>query len=318
MPISALRERRDEASAVNRRSWQQAAELGLFGLALPEAVGGAGYGLPEESLVFREVGRRLAPGPMLSTVLGARVAARAGDTALTSAIVAGEQLVGLVQRIDGERDGAHVTGSLRLLDTVEVDFVLIAGPDGVGLIPVADLGELTALESIDPGVRLSSTAEIDVTASYWVPTADEALYVRGLVLAAATSVGISEACRDASVEHAKTREQFGRPIGVNQAIKHQCADMAMRSGAAYGQLLLAATSLESERPEAEFQSISAKLIADDAAKGNAAHNVQIHGGMGYTYEHDAHLYVKRAEVLGLVFGHRVEHLARLLTLPAPE
>jgi alkylation response protein AidB-like acyl-CoA dehydrogenase len=318
MPLSALRERRGEASAVNDRGWAQFSELGLFGLALSEEFGGAGFALPEETLVFREIGRRLAPGPMLSTVLGARVAAQLGDRELTASIVAGDTLVGLVQKIDGERDGAHVTGRLYLLDAVGVDQVLLIGPDGAGLIATAELGELTAVNSIDPGVRLSTTAHVDVTASQWVPAQTEQLYLRGLVLASAMLVGIAEACRDASVEYAKTREQFGRPIGVNQAIKHQCADMAMRAGAAWGQLLLAAASVASSRPDAEFQAVAAKLIADSTAKENAAHTVQVHGGMGFTAENDTHLYVKRAEVLGLVLGQRTEHLARLLALPAPQ
>jgi alkylation response protein AidB-like acyl-CoA dehydrogenase len=318
MPINALRERRGEPSAVNERGWAQASELGLFGLALPESLGGAGFGLPEESLVFREIGRRLAPGPILSTVLGARVAARAGDPDLTASIISGETIVGLVQHVDGEHDGARASGKLRLLDAVDVGYVLLIGPDGAGLIPAAELGELTSLTCIDPGARLAITESIDVTAGHWVPAADEALFQRGLVLAAAMLVGIAEACRDAAVEHAKVREQFGRPIGVNQAIKHACADMAMRAGAAFGQLLLGAASLASDRSDAEFQAISAKLIGDSAAKENAAHTVQVFGGMGFTFENDTHLYVKRAEVLGLILGHRTEHLSRLLALPSPQ
>jgi alkylation response protein AidB-like acyl-CoA dehydrogenase len=318
MPINAIRERRGEASAVNARGWSQASEMGLFGLALGEEQGGAGFGLPEEALVFREIGRRLAPGPILATVLAARVAARAGDSALTSSILAGESVVGLVQHVDGERVAARATGSLRLLDAVDVAYVLLIGPDGAGLLATDELGTLTSIDCIDPGSRLATTGPLDVTATHWVPAQDEALYVRGLVLAAAMTVGIAEACRDASVEHAKTREQFGRPIGVNQAIKHYCADMAMHAGAALGQLLLAAASASSDRPDAEFQAISAKLIGDFAAKDNAAHTVQVHGGMGYTYENDTHLYVKRAEILALVLGHRTEHLARLLALPAPQ
>lgn len=318
MPLSMIRDRRHELSAVNERGWAQFSELGLFGLALPEDVGGAGFALPEETLVFREIGRHLAPGPMLATVIGARVAARVGDRALTASILAGDTIVGLVRHVDGEVDGAHVTGRLRLLDAVGVDHVLLIDPQGAGLLPTAELGELTTVECIDPGARLASTEAVDRTAPLWVSAADEPLYLRGLVLASAMLVGIAEACRDASVEYAKTREQFGRPIGVNQAIKHQCADMAILAGAALGQLLLAAASVSSGRPDAEFQSISAKLIGDEAAKSNAAHTVQVHGGMGYTYENDTHLYVKRAEVLSLILGHRTDHLARLLALPSPQ
>jgi len=134
-------------------------------------------------------------------------------------------------------------------------------------------------------------------------------------MVAAMLVGIAEATRDLSAEHAKTRVQFGRPIGVHQAIKHRCADMAVRAEAAGSQMLLAALCVESGRADATFQAAAAKVVATDAAVANAASTIQVHGGMGFTSEHDAHLFLERAHVLDHLLGDRRQHLARLVELP---
>jgi alkylation response protein AidB-like acyl-CoA dehydrogenase len=131
-------------------------------------------------------------------------------------------------------------------------------------------------------------------------------------------VGIAEATRDMATAYAKTREQFGKPIGVNQAIKHRCADMAVAADAAVNQLLFAALSVQEERPDADFQVAAARVVADQAALTNARHNVQVHGGMGFTAECDAHLYVKRAHLLGRTFGGLRGAQADLLAQPAAQ
>jgi alkylation response protein AidB-like acyl-CoA dehydrogenase len=143
------------------------------------------------------------------------------------------------------------------------------------------------------------------------------LRLRGLALASAVLVGISQAVTELAVEHAKNRVQFGRPIGVNQAIKHACVDMAVSTEAALQQTLFGAISLRSGRTDAEFQVLAAKVVAGRAAIDNAAHCIQIHGGMGYTDEHNAHLYLKRAHVLDHFFcDSRVSLSALLAADPA--
>jgi alkylation response protein AidB-like acyl-CoA dehydrogenase len=112
--------------------------------------------------------------------------------------------------------------------------------------------------------------------------------------------------------------QFGRPIGVNQAIKHRCADMAVAAEAALSQTLFGAVALTAGRADREFQVLAGKIIASRAAIDGAAANIQIHGGMGFTYEHDAHLYLKRAHVLDLLFGRRADDLAALLAHEAAQ
>ncbi|MCW2945724.1 MAG: putative Acyl-CoA dehydrogenase [Actinoallomurus sp.] len=318
-PIGAIRDRRDEPGAVSRKLWSAGADLGLLGLSAAEDIGGAGLDLEDEALLFRELGRRLVPGPFLSSVLGARVAALGGQADLARSIVDGEVLVGLALRRDGEPGGGGpVEGTFALFDTPDTRYVLVADPSGAGLLDTASLAEVQTTECIDPGTRLAYGRADGVVPLCWVPAEDDPIRSRGLVLASAVLVGIAEAARDLSVEHAKTRVQFGRPIGVNQAIKHACVDMAVASEAAWEQTLFAAISLRSGRADAEFQVLAANVVAGRAAIDNAAATIQVHGGMGFTYEHDAHLYLKRAHVIEQFFGSTRDQLDDLLSQEAAQ
>lgn len=311
LPITRLRDLLEGPSAVDRAVWGRAAALGWFALGLPEDLGGVGYGLAEEVLVFREIGRGVAPGPMVATVLGARLAARAGRSELAASIVAGDTVVGL----GAPRPGVpaeieeRVSAELDLLDGAWADLVLVAAPHGAALIEVSDLDAVTVIPCIDEATRLARGRAESVDAQAFVSTHTEDLYRRGTVLTSAMLTGIAEAVRDQATDFAKNRVQFGKPIGSYQAVKHACADMAIRSEAAASQLFFAALSVDTDRPDAGFQASAAKIVAADAARRNAAANVQIHGGMGFTFEQDAHLYVKRAQVLEQVFGPTAYHLA---------
>jgi alkylation response protein AidB-like acyl-CoA dehydrogenase len=297
LPITRVRELHAEPAGVDESVWAACAAQGWFGLGLAEAEGGVGYGLAEEALLFREIGRHLAPGPMLSTVLGARVAT--GDQ--RAAILDGAVRVALVERrADG---GADVHGH------VGAELALVVTDAGADLVALGDVPGLTAVECIDPGTRLAVVARFDATP---VATSGEPILARGAVLAAAMAAGVAEATRDLSAEHARTRVQFGNPIGVNQAIKHSCTDMAVRCEAATSQVLLAALTVEAGLPDAAYQASAAKVVATDAAMRNARATIQVHGGMGFTWEHDAHLHLKRAHVLEIILGDRRHHLAGLL------
>jgi alkylation response protein AidB-like acyl-CoA dehydrogenase len=319
LPITRLRELRGEPSSIDRRAWSRCAGLGWFALGLSEELGGVGYGLAEEALLFREIGRHLAPGPFLATTLGARVAAVAGATDLAAAIMGGEAVVGAAEARSAEAvvGAGGVTGSFDLIDPVGASHVVAVTPDGAALLSLAGV-DPEILPSIDPGVRLGRVRLDRAPVVAFVSSDADPVFLRAAVLAAAMLVGISEATRDMAAEFAKVRVQFGKPIGVNQAIKHRCADMAMRAEVAQCQLLFAALSVDELRPDAAFQAAAAKVVATDAATRNAAENIQVHGGMGYTFEHDAHLYVKRAHVLDRLAGLGREHLTRLIQLPAAQ
>ncbi|MFG3022359.1 acyl-CoA dehydrogenase family protein [Streptomyces sp. NPDC048254] len=327
MPISALRERAGEAEAFDRTAWQRAARLGWFGLGLPEEQGGVGYTAAEEALLFREIGRHLAPGPFVATVLGAHIAAAAGRDDLVEAITSGEIVVGTAQRRVGARaatgsEGSGgpelVSGDFDLIDTAGAVLVAVVEPHGAALLETAAFGIPRQLPPIDPGIRLATASVHRQPALVSVGRDREPAFLRGSVLVAALQTGIAEAARDLAVEHAKNRVQFGRPIGVNQAVKHRCADMAVRAEAARAQLLFAALALAENRPDAEFHAAAARTVSADAAIRNSSENIQIHGGMGYTHEHDAQLYVKRARVLDqlLVSPRETLHLISSLSASA--
>jgi alkylation response protein AidB-like acyl-CoA dehydrogenase len=132
------------------------------------------------------------------------------------------------------------------------------------------------------------------------------------VITAATLVGIAEATRDIAAEHAQSRVQFDRPIGVNQGVKHPCADTAVRCEAAWAQTVVGALAHDEGRDDADEQIDSAWLVAADAAQRNAATALQVLGGMGFTFEHDVNLYVKRAHVLARALSDRRTTLDHLL------
>lgn len=283
-----------------------AAELGIFTLGLPEDVGGAGCPIVEEALVFQVIGRRLAPVGLLASVLAVRLAYERRDDVLRDEIAAGMKRAALaVPAPDG---GADVFD----LDEAAV-IVTAAEPLQLSLAPYG--GGAATTECLDPAVQLTRlTAPRDPLPVN--PAAAEGVWRLGTLLAAAMLVGIAQAAKDASVAYAKQRVQFGHPIGTNQAIKHRCADMAINAESATSLLHFAALAMRDRRPDADFQVAAAKRIATAAALANARANVQIHGGMGFTWEHDAHLLLARAHLLDQLFGCvRTQQRALLRTEP---
>ena len=317
-PTSRLRERRAEPSSIDPAVWAECGDLGWFSLGLSEDLGGVGYGLAEEALVFREIGRCLAPGPFVATALGARVAAIAGRSDLAEAIISGVAPIALAEPRDNDVSlGERVSGKFDVFDAPGSAYVLAVDADGASLIDITDI-VATSVPSIDPGVRLDRAQLDDVVAVGHVSASNDPIFLRGSVLVAAMLTGIAAATRDMASQYAKDRQQFGRPIGVNQAIKHACADMATRAEAAASQLLFAALSVDEQRGDADFQATSARIVAAQAAVENAAGNVQVHGGIGYTFEHDAHLYVKRAQMFAHMLGDSRRQMAALLGMPGAQ
>ena len=303
----------------DERTWRRCAGLGWFGLGLDESHGGVGYGLAEETLLFRELGRHLTPGPFLATVLGARLAAHAGEAGIAAAILSGEERVGWAEPC-GPSD--HVDETLQdrftLLDCGGARWTLVLTQSGAGLLETDAFRSASAVACLDSSVSLAVVEAQDLPVRVWRPSGELRLFDRGLVLAAALLVGMAEATRDMAAAYATTRVQFGKPIGTFQAVKHQCADMAVRAEAALAQTLFAALTVADDRPDARFQATAAKVTAFDAAHRNAATNVHVHGGLGITWEHDAHLYVKRAHVVDRMLGGQRAHLLQLLAQPAPQ
>jgi alkylation response protein AidB-like acyl-CoA dehydrogenase len=311
-PRERLRALFDKPSSLDDGLWSAAAAAGWFALGIPESHGGAGGRLADEILVFRELGRCLASGPFLSTVLAARVAAFAGNGALARAVMEGAPVGLAITADEGSRDGSG--GELVLVDAVGTGHVLFTDEGSAALYAVGDLGPIRAVPCVDPAVRLARVHPDRLVSVATTPAGVDQVWLRGQVLVAAMLVGVAERARDMAVEHARTRVQFDRPIGVNQAVKHPCADMAVRCELAWAQTVVSACCLDEAREDAQFQALAAREVAGSAAERNAAAMLQIHGAMGFTFEHDAHLVVKRAFVLNSMLGSRRKILSRMIGL----
>lgn len=311
LPSSSLRQRLDSHDEVDAAVWSAAAELGWFALGLPEDRGGVGFGLADEALLFREIGRSLAPGPFLSTVLAARIATLAGCDELAGRIVGGAERVGLV--LGGGEQG----GVVRLLDA-DQSFVVALSPSAAALVAVDALHDVRRVRCVDPASSMRRATAGELRPVAIVQDEVDAIGRRGHVLAAAMLTGIAEAARDIAAEHARNRIQFDRPIGVHQAVKHPCAEMAVHAERAFAQTAFAAVAHDEGRRDAEFHATSALVVATEAAERSTAATIQVLGGMGFTFEHDAHLFVKRARVVARLFGAPSDHLAHLLTLAPAE
>ena len=311
MPIEAIRSNRDAEAPVSETLWRECAELGLLTLGLDEDFGGSGRSFDDEALLFVELGRRLAPGPFLACTLAARVAAGCGDLELAERIGTGLAPVALAV-LRGDGDVRPIKGTFDLFEPAGASHALVVDRSGAALVDIAAFGTLTSVIVADPGVRLCSGAVESADPLHWQAAADEPIWERATVLAAAYLTGLAAAAADLATEHAKTREQFGKPIGVNQAIKHACVDMEIAASAAQAQTLFAAIALADGRSDALLQVLSAVTVAGSAAVDNAASGIHVFGGMGYTFENDMHLYLKRAHVFRHLFGEPTDVLAELL------
>jgi len=309
LPLARVRAVAQAEPGIDEALWREAGGLGWFGLGLPEAAGGAGYGAAEEMLLFVELGRGLTPGPWLGTVLAAH--ALAGTPGLAP-VLAGALRVALIDDPGDALGGARLAGVARgVADAGAAGGFLVLGSGAARYLPAATHGlAVEGRPSIDPTRRLGDVRFSGITAP---PLAGDAATLRTLatLLAAAEAVGVAERTLEDSVEYAKVRQQFGRPIGSFQAVKHRSADMAVRVEVARSLTTFAAVALAEGEEAAPRHVAAAKVLATDAALANAADNVQNHGGMGFTWEADAHLYLKRAWLLEHALGTRAAHLDRL-------
>jgi alkylation response protein AidB-like acyl-CoA dehydrogenase len=311
MPVERIRANRDTETLVSEQLWREGAAMGLLTLGLDEGSGGSGRPFEDEVLLFVELGKRLVPGPFLACTLAARVAAGCGDVALAERIGAGHTLVALAV-LRGDGDVRPIKGTFDLFEPAGASHALVVARGGAALIDIESLGPLSRVQAADPGTRMASATVESAQPLHWLPLEDDWIWGRATVLAAAYLTGLAAAAAALATEHAKTREQFGKPIGVHQAIKHTCVDMEIAAEAAQAQTLFAAIALAGGRADALLQVLSAATVAGSAAVDNAAAGIQVFGGMGYTFDNDMHLYLKRAHVFRHLFGEPTDVLAELL------
>jgi len=303
LPVARHR-RRHLRGALDAALLRDIAALGWIGLGVAEDLGGHGLGLIDDMLVCRELGRQLAPLSLLGAVLAARVAAHAGRADLVRQIGAGTARVAVALRCEQLDDAA----SLLLVDAPAAGWSVGLTGDAVYLLDISALPTLEVLPAADESIDFERRA-LDAGAARCVVTG--VARSETVLLGAAFLAGMAEATRDHAVEYAKQREQFGQAIGGFQAIKHMCADMALRAESAKCLLFYAGIALEKHGAAAGPQVLAAKVIAADASLQNGAANIQVHGGTGFTDEVDAHLYMKRAHVLERVLGTQRAYQARL-------
>jgi alkylation response protein AidB-like acyl-CoA dehydrogenase len=295
--------------------WKDVVNLGWLGLPIAEVIGGQGFGLPELAIVVEQLGRVAAPGPFAATALALALVQECGTPQDQARLL--PELLG-----HGTPAAVGLPGDLRLLAGTVSGSALVPGGLGaeVLVLPVGD--DLVVLR---PGndVTVAPTTGIDltrrpvrVTCSGVAPEAvlrggARAALILGRTLAAAEAAGGARACTEAAVAYAKERVQFGSPIGSFQAVKHMCANMLVAAELATAAAWDAARAVASGSPEAEFAAAVAADVALDAFVRCAELSIQVHGGIGFTWEHDAHLYLRRALALRAAGGGAAADVARL-------
>ena len=298
--------------------WPKLGELGFLGLGLAEEAGGVGLSAAEEMLVFVEYGRHLLSLGVFGLVLGARVAALGGDYALRDDLLAGTAAVGIANPRGPVTVSGTVSGEFHLFEAGSAAWVLLVTETGAGLFPRDDFIDVTHVDATDAVLTLER-GRLDAASPHtWVSNDRDNIHSRALMLLGAYAVGVGEGARDMAIDYAKVREQFGKPIGSFQAIKHLCADMAVQSEAALCQASFAALVFADGLPDTDFHAVASKIVATDTALKNGAANIQVHGAFGFTSEANAHHYLKRAHVTDLLWGSLREQRARILTFPTPE
>jgi len=294
--------------------WQGIVELGWLGLHVDEEYGGSGYGLPELVVVVEELGRAVAPGPFVPTVIASAVIAKDGTAEQKSrllpglvdgTVTAGVGLDGDVRVADGLADGeAGIVLGAGLAELL----LIAAGDDVLVLEPGREGVSVEVPDNFDPTRRSGRVRlqNVSVTADDILPGARESALARARTLLAAEAVGGATDCVEAAVDYAKVRQQFGRTIATFQAVKHHCANMLVASESAVAAVWDAARAAQEDSAEDEAQfrlvAAAAAALAFPAYARNAELNVQVHGGIGFTWEHDAHLHLRRALVIAALFG----------------
>ena len=311
------------------------AQVGAAALALPEQYGGAGFSLFETHVVLEELGAALTPTPLLgSAVLSAGALLRSGDVAvgeeLLPGIADGTTVAALawcagwpvtVESWTGvTADGTRLTGAADLvLDGDTADLLLVLARDGSGLslfrVDPAQRGvRRTHTPAMDPTLRLA-TVELDGVDAQPVARGVEDWLgdIRDVATVAVTAlqVGALQRCLDLTVAYSKERVQFGRPIGSFQALKHRMADMLVDVETSRSASWAAAWSAATHAPDLAEKAALAKAWCSEALSRVAEETVQLHGGIAITWEHDAHLYLKRAHALNQLFGQPHEHVRAL-------
>jgi alkylation response protein AidB-like acyl-CoA dehydrogenase len=325
-PIAEVRRAMETETAYDAGLWEKMTAQGFPGIIFPEEHGGMGLGKVELALLMEEMGRALVPGPFLSTIAAAAVVDACGSEQqkqeYLGPVCAGGARAALAltdrpaRRPLQVREGALTGEKLFVSDAAVADFLVVAGEPGVHVVRAGACGmRIAAMPAMDLTRKLYSV-EFDNTpaAALANPSGlDRALEIATMAVAAEL-VGGMQRVLDLAVEYAKTRKQFGKPIGQFQAVQHQLADSYLETESARSAAYYAAWALEENAPDAGTAVSIAKMYASDAARNVGNRGIQVHGGMGFTWENDVHLYYRRFKANETAFGDATEHRERIARL----
>jgi alkylation response protein AidB-like acyl-CoA dehydrogenase len=341
---ATVRQLWDDPRGESESLWKDMAQLGWLGLSLPEAHGGSGLGMVETAIVLDEIGRAGLPTPFWPTVLAAKAIETAGTDAQQKrwlpAIATGDARASMalldgdldwspeatVTRAESNADGPakapdgwRLTGLKRWVPWAHVANVLLVPArtrEGLTLFlvdPAAGGITLSPVQGMDFGTRWAHVTldHVRATETLGAPGAATAILAsllrRGAVGAAAEMLGAARRCLDMAVEYAKVREQFGQPIGSFQAIRHKCSEMLLEVENSHSAVYYAAWALDDAADDAELAASVAKAYVGDATRKVCGEAIQVHGGIGFTWEYDLHIYFKRAKALETMYGDADYH-----------
>jgi alkylation response protein AidB-like acyl-CoA dehydrogenase len=339
-PMTYVRQMMEDERGFTDAQWKKMAELGWMGLLLPEQYGGSGLDFVDLVVVLEEMGRVVLPGPFFSTVILGGVTLLEGGSEpqkkdLLPKLAEGKLRVTLAQlepnarwdaegvQLEAKKDGAgwKLSGTkLFVPDAHIADRLIVAarapgskGAEGVTLFLVdakAAGVKTTLLKTMDQtrklcevvldGVAVGADAVLGTAGEGWKLL--DRVVDRGKVGISAEMCGGAQKVLEMSVDYAKVREQFGRPIGSFQAIQHKCANMLVEVESSKSATYYAAWAVANDVPEAPLAAAMAKAYTSDAYRHTAGEGIQIHGGIGFTWEHDMHIYFKRAKSSEVTFG----------------
>src|ERR1700728_554285 len=287
--------------------WGDLSDLGWLGLHISEEYGGSGFSLEELVVVVEEMGGGVAPGPFVPTVLASAIIAAAAPSEVQT-----RRLPGLV---DGSLTGAvPLGGAVEIRDGAasgSVGVVIGGGLADVWLVPVGD--DVAIVDCSGPGVQIEVPPNLDPSRRAARITLDgapvevlagarQALVDLARLIFAAEAIGVARQVTESASDYAKVRQQFGRTIATFQAVKHHCANMVVASESAIASVWDASRAASEDEDQFRLAAASAAALALPAYARNAELNIQVHGGIGFTWEHDAHLHLRRALVTAALFG----------------
>ncbi len=289
-PLDTVREI-EANGTLDRGRWHELGETGVFSLTLSEEDGGLGLGISEAALVFEELGRALVPGPLVATLLAA-------------------------PWVEGAASGRTIVGQFEPAEPVslvehqpDLDALLVLDDAGIRRVDPAAIPTAPIHRPVDALTPVwLVTGEVPTGETVAAAAASARARLEGIVLTAALQLGLALRATELATAYAKEREQFGRVIGSFQAVKHLCADMLVRAEVARAAVYAAAVALDGRSHDDPARAVAvAKAMAGDAAIANGKAGIQVHGGVGFTWEVDAQRFWKRACVLDTHFGNSDEH-----------